>query len=469
MDPLPYNITISAQSLAIIYEPNHDIDSTPESSWNVTYTHGTALTLYGNQEVGNNSLQTTFIVSMKITWIGTAAYLYRNTTTSKPYNIFIDDGDAIAQIYPRNNLLAAVTGLPYRSHTITLNHVHINDVLALHYAVLTIGVGYEGSSFQIQNQSVPAVLDGKPNNAFFEFWNITPLALWIPSPLSLEEFLPNGSRQPTPPFFMRGFVGADGGPKLATLIPGFNGESSKATVFNDYSPLWDFDQVLYWESGLDRDKTYTVQIHASNASQEIALLFHTLDIVDGGPNPKKQLPVGSIAGIAVGTGLAVIILAIFALCWSQRRKRAALEIADASNITPFIRTKAQVQVLNVTPLTSLRRRTLFLPRLQIQIWIHLLASMPVVTHHALRHLRRFRSFTLPAPIRETDAGPATLPPEYDHSWASNANLPTPVPVSGSQRRALPIPPGPGPEPPIPVDKVEHEDSEQTVDPSSNSS
>uniref|UniRef100_A0A0W0F015 Uncharacterized protein n=1 Tax=Moniliophthora roreri TaxID=221103 RepID=A0A0W0F015_MONRR len=281
MDPLPYNITISAQSLAIIYEPNHDIDSTPESSWNVTYTHGTALTLYGNQEVGNNSLQTTFIVSMKITWIGTAAYLYGNTMTSKPYNIFIDDGDAIAQIYPRNNLLAAVTGLPYRSHTITLNHVHINDVLALHYAVLTIGVGYEG---------------------------------------------------------------------------------------------------------------------------------------------------------------------------------AALEIADASNITPFIRTKSFYPQHRGSGSGS-KRNPINEPETQ--------DTLPSPSSNS--NLDPPLGINASSPIRETDAGPATLPPEYDHSWASNANLPTPVPVSGSQRRALPIPPGPGPEPPIPVDKVEHEDSEQTVDPSSNSS
>ncbi|EEB89527.1 hypothetical protein MPER_12366, partial [Moniliophthora perniciosa FA553] len=82
-------------------------------------------------------------------------------------------------------------------------------------------------------------------------------------------------------FFIRGFVGTDGGPKLATLIPGFNGESSKTTLFNDFSPLWDFDQVLYWEGGLDRDQTYTVQIYTTNASQPVAMLFHTLDIIDG--------------------------------------------------------------------------------------------------------------------------------------------------------------------------------------------
>ncbi|EEB89525.1 hypothetical protein MPER_12362 [Moniliophthora perniciosa FA553] len=103
MDPLPYNVTISAQSPAIAYDPSHDSDSTLEGGWNVTYTDGTALTLYGAQGVGDSSLQTTYDdASMALSWIGTAAYLYGNATTSEPYNIIIDgdDHNPIAQTYP---------------------------------------------------------------------------------------------------------------------------------------------------------------------------------------------------------------------------------------------------------------------------------------------------------------------------------------------------------------------------------
>ncbi|EEB91696.1 hypothetical protein MPER_09909, partial [Moniliophthora perniciosa FA553] len=52
------------------------------------------------------------------------------------------------------------------------------NLLAIHRAVLTIGIGYEGSSFQTQNRSVPTVIDGQPNEASFEFRTPTSDTHW---------------------------------------------------------------------------------------------------------------------------------------------------------------------------------------------------------------------------------------------------------------------------------------------------
>ncbi|EEB91208.1 hypothetical protein MPER_10468, partial [Moniliophthora perniciosa FA553] len=343
MDPLPYNVTISAQSAAIVYNPSRDANATLEKGWNVTYTHGTSPTEFSwhtPQGVGDSYLRTAFNGAfMSLTWIGTAAYIYGNGTSS--YSVQVD-GTPIEPA-PEGNLLARVTGLPYGSHTIILRYGDASggDVLAIHYAVLTIGIGYEGSSFQVQNRSVPVILDGQPNNASFEFRKP---GKWTPVSPDLQDILPDGSRQLVPrtisglilstdvpslvfritnssAFFVRGFVGAVQGSKSATLTPGLNGEPFKISVFDDFSSILDFDQILYWESGLDRDQTYTVEIRASGSSGAGYMDIHTLDTIDGGPNPsvtsppekRSQLSTGSKSGITVGAVLGVKLLASLAL------------------------------------------------------------------------------------------------------------------------------------------------------------
>ncbi|ESK91838.1 hypothetical protein Moror_10564 [Moniliophthora roreri MCA 2997] len=519
MDPLPYNITIYSQSAAILYDPSRiGGDIQLGSGWDVMYTYGTANTSTGAQQgVGDSYLQTTrFAASMSLTWVGTAAYVYGNSTNSS-YTIDVD-GSKIDTPVLENSLLASVTSLPYGNHTITLSHPG-TDLLAIRYVVLTIGIGYEGSSFRVRIRSVPAVLDGQANR-FFRFVKTAPVTGWALVPDGEEEILPDGRQRPvarsmagtiaskTDPslvfnvtnssaFFLRGGVDGSGGPNVATLRPGLNGAPSKATVFNNLSPILDYDQVLYWESGLDRNQNYTVEIRSAEGSSSSNMMsFHTLDIIDEGPNPepsqsntssaaigptgepepdRPELPAGSVAGITVGVVLAVIIITISALWWLRRRRRnRTLGVAEASGITPFAGTKSDYprqKGSGQRPKENLNHETESEdtpPSLSLESNPPPSAS---VTHRALAHLRRLRSFATSAPIRETDAGPVTLPPEYDHSWAANANAnaptpaPAPAPAQASTIRALPIPPSTGPVPLPPNYKVEPIHWDQSKGPS----
>ncbi|ESK87237.1 hypothetical protein Moror_5825 [Moniliophthora roreri MCA 2997] len=152
MDPLPYNITLSSQSPAFVYSPSHAENGTPEGAHNNGTVHGVVI------GAGEAYVQATHsLASMSLTWVGTVVYLYGFSTSPESYWIEIDEGNARnLRVDPESNLLASVTGLSYGNHTISL---HNNDVgatlLTFHYAVLTIGIGYE-SSFQIQKHSVPA-------------------------------------------------------------------------------------------------------------------------------------------------------------------------------------------------------------------------------------------------------------------------------------------------------------------------
>lgn len=86
----------------------------------------------------------------------------------------------------------------------------------------------------------------------------------------------------TSAFFLRGTVNRDHGPKTVTFTPQSNPSQIKTTIINDYSSVLSFASVLYWESGLDRNQTYTVQItQLGGPSQPTGFSFSELDIIDG--------------------------------------------------------------------------------------------------------------------------------------------------------------------------------------------
>ncbi|KAI3608184.1 hypothetical protein WG66_006605 [Moniliophthora roreri] len=70
----------------------------------------------------------------------------------------------------------------------------------------------------------------------------------------------------------------------------------------------DTDQILYWESGLDHDQTYTVDIGKSPNADELPnfnqINFHTLDIIDRGPKAFNPT-LGQPKDLSSSTSLAV--------------------------------------------------------------------------------------------------------------------------------------------------------------------
>ncbi|ESK83854.1 hypothetical protein Moror_13492 [Moniliophthora roreri MCA 2997] len=431
MDPLPYNVTISSQTASVLYSP--DRDTTPDRGWNITYSHGATSTPYGPTGVGADYHRTSVSgATMQLSWVGTALYLYGNAAPGS-YKIAVDNielSELAADL--QVGLLGSKTGLSYGSHTATLTVVGGSEV-AFQYAEVTIGVGYQGSSFPIQNQSVPLVIaDGnsaKPNEQFFSFnkaaGGSSQDCSWYVEGFTGQTFPANGSPESVPrqmvascggdslvfkikgtsAFFIWGVVYNDHHWKTATLKPGLDGAPSKTTHYRDFSSTLDFRQILYWESGLDRDEEYEVEIMSDYDSGKNFMSFHTLQLIDGGskPNVSELSPSGSppssqsstglgagpIAGIAIGVVSAIVLVLLASyLLWRRRPiRRKAVELdQETSNVPePFTDSPAS-----------------FSPR-------------------------------------EIDAGPViptALPPEYNPSWSDSVES-----VQSPSQRSLPIPPG----------------------------
>ncbi|KAK7053007.1 hypothetical protein VNI00_004328 [Paramarasmius palmivorus] len=427
MNPLPYNVTLSSQSATLIYAPFRD--ATIDLGWNVTYSGGVRNTegpnVPGPQGVGTPYRRTTNAgASVELRWIGTAIYLYGNATSGS-YSITVD-GSAIDDLPSgRDGLLGTKTGLAYSNHSVILTAVGGIEI-SFWYADVTIGVGYPNAS--VKMKTIPTVNQGPdPSlftaNSFFTYrpgedseWLVgAPFRTVLkpgqqePEDLTpIHEMVTNKTGDSvtftinsTSAFFLWSTVASDHGAKTVTLTP-TSGGPSKTTALDNRSSFLDFKQILYWESNLDRDQTYMVEVVL--VKDDFLGVNHlgvaSLDLMDGGSTPSSStttgptesasedenngsndLSKGSIAGIAVGVILGAVLLGIAIWMWRRRRRSDSQDANFAA--VPF-------------------------------------TEGPEATT---------------SPFRAVDGGPI-LPPEYDERWTGSSGTASTSPA----RRALPSPP-----------------------------
>ncbi|TCD60920.1 hypothetical protein EIP91_009293 [Steccherinum ochraceum] len=464
MDPLPYNVTISSQTASIVYAPNRDGD--PTAGWNVTYSSGTSNTGFGvAQGVGTDSHWTTHDgASLQLSWVGTAIYLYGDAS---PASYSIDVDGASAPSIGQGGILGSKTGLDYGNHTVTLT-THGTDQVSFQYAEATIGVGYSSGS-SIQNQTIFAVKDDDTTpNPFFNYvfspdantWHVEDAKFVLqangtttPFPRQMLTADPGDSvsftLSNTSAFFLYGAVNSDHHPKTVSIVPASNANLIRRTMINDYSSALDFKQILYWESGLDRDETYTVRI-AQIGPGETSLSFSSLDIIDGGPVPSNTsttaggtstgaqtasqgsqtanqgsqtglpsdpsdavnnqsagLSTGVIVGIAVISGAALLLASIAALLfWRHSKQKRRKVLDDQYKITSLPFSSEPSTPLLATPPKSPGFAQVF-------------SSAPVSRDP------------------DSDTGPRpsnSLPPQYDTRWVDRrAGTGSTRPMRGKRR------------------------------------
>ncbi|KAK1220474.1 hypothetical protein PQX77_016757 [Marasmius sp. AFHP31] len=90
-------------------------------------------------------------------------------------------------------------------------------------------------------------------------------------------------------FILWGSLYSDHPVKRITISPkpgSSDPTSIKETFMHDTGPYGDFQQILYWESGLDRETSYTVDISAVADQQKLA--FNELQLLDGYVKPSLE-------------------------------------------------------------------------------------------------------------------------------------------------------------------------------------
>ncbi|KAG7086232.1 hypothetical protein E1B28_002203 [Marasmius oreades] len=441
-DPIPYNLTIPSQDASLSYFPLRGSSNTTGDGWVLAYSAGLLPGNYsGRQGKGADYHTTTRAGSfVQINWIGTGIYFYGNAT-SGAYKIAVDGNNvAVAGLNASNGgLLGSKVGLRYSQHSATLSVVQ-NQKVAFQYAQVTIGYGYPGNS--IQNRTVQAVDDDgptrKPNSEFFNFvgsdsggWAVEEQQRMITYPNGTEEQITHQMKtnlkadslkfkvNNSSAFVLWGSMFNDHFPKRATLTPGPRGGPTKTTDIYDICNTLDFQQVFYWESGLDYDTTYEVEISNIDSDRNSFLAFNKLELLDGGPAPPQPSSFQSKYIAAIVIPIVALITALIAgvLFWRRRRRRQNLMKYDGVLESPADGSE------------------------------HSIEPFPPPDPAVKRNNNN---------LRELDAGPlSTLPPEYDNSWAggteshregtqpeSSESSGTTMPNTASSSRRSPLPPIP---------------------------
>ncbi|KAL0580032.1 hypothetical protein V5O48_001966 [Marasmius crinis-equi] len=400
-DPIPYNLTIPSQAASLVYSPLRGSSNNTNDAWVLSYSGGLVAqdSYWGRRGIGADYHTTTQKgASIQVSWVGTGIYFYGNAS-SDSYNLKVNGQNVQGADVPNGGLLGSKDGLPYKQHSATLS-VSGGKRVAFQYAQVTIGYGYPGND--VQNRTIQAVSDdGKtPNRQFFNFAG-GDSGGWAPETPQPGITFPNGTEtkisyqmktslktdalrfqvKNASGFVLWGSMFSDHFPKRAKLTPDpATNTSSKSTDIYDICSMLDFQQVLYWESGLDHDTTYTVEITNIDPDRNSFLAFNKLELLDGGPAPPKPSSSDGFQSRYI-PAIVVPIVAVAALIagllfWRRRRRRHRKNLLKYEGV---LETPTDASEHSIEP---------FPP--------------PTTTNRP----------------REIDAGPlSTLPPEYDTSWA----------------------------------------------------
>ncbi|KAK1229273.1 hypothetical protein PQX77_007671 [Marasmius sp. AFHP31] len=289
-------------------------------------------------------------------WVGTAIYVYGNSTRES-YSFSVD-GQDVGQTFDvqQGGLLGSKIGMQYKEHNATLKVVG-GEGLAFQYADLTIGLGYNGK--ERKNETVQAVVeegDSYRPNPFFDYHSSS--LDWRPDTFKAIVTLPNGTTSPitrqmitagrndslgfhvnsSNAFILWGSLYKDHATKRITISPdprSNNLTSTKETFMYDTGRYQDYQQILYWESGLNRETSYVVNITALDAVHQ-KFAFNELQLLDGGlplaTGARQHLLPRDIAMIVV---LPVFLFATIGIgtLWFHKRQTKRMQ---ALVVTPYV-------------------------------------------------------------------------------------------------------------------------------------
>ncbi|KAL0058725.1 hypothetical protein AAF712_014585 [Marasmius tenuissimus] len=301
VDLQPYNLTIPSQTASLIYSPPRGAHTDASDGWELAYPivdngryerQGRGADFHNSTKAG---------ASISFNWLGTAIYVY-GTGTRDSYSFSVD-GQNVSQTFnvQQGGLLGSMTGMQYKEHNATLKVVG-REMVAFQYADLTIGLGYPGK--EIKNSTIEAVLGPNEPNPYFDFKNDS--SGWAPESGIATITFPNGTTSPVTrqmatkgrndslrfnvtsagTFILWGSIYKDHPVKRITISPrpgSSDPTGIKETFMYDTGPYGEFQQILYWESGLDWGTSYTVDISAATDQQKLA--FNQLQLLDGYAKP----------------------------------------------------------------------------------------------------------------------------------------------------------------------------------------
>ena len=245
--------------------------------------------------------------------IWSLSYLYGNASSSS-YAISVDGqtSTSFTSDLPSGLLLGKGVGMAFGKHTLVLRITQPSSLVSFSQAILTVGVGrgdrsdypnliYETLSFistnNIQNRTLSAFITdstGKltvnPQFSYTGAWvsnpsgairrtNVTyPRRDTRTADASMTFTISQASA-----IFVYSDVNGDHGKFMVTFTPPPELGQRVITTYDGNAHWFSIDRVLFWAVGMDRDKSYTVEIANMATAASPYFDFSHVDILDATP------------------------------------------------------------------------------------------------------------------------------------------------------------------------------------------
>ncbi|KAK1222560.1 hypothetical protein PQX77_014585 [Marasmius sp. AFHP31] len=420
MDPLPYNLTVSSWTASLLYYPPRDSDTKASDGWELFYPSVDPGPGQRQGRGADTHKSTKAEASVTFNWLGTAIYVY-GTSRKESYKFSVD-GQDVGQTFDvqQGGLLGSMTDMQYKEHDAKLEVVG-GEGLAFQYADLTIGLGYPGndsSGWEVEGGNLATITS--PNGTTS---NITRQMV--------TNRLNDGLRfnvTAASAFILWGSLYLTHPPKRATISPSPGSSDltgTKETIIYNTGAYVDYQQVLYWESGLDRETSYTVEISQFVGKQLMS--FNELQLLDGGSPPPSAPSTTDEAPSVTDEGhhrphlapanIAVIVSRCNIFTFARADKLGVAKVvapilflvAIGVGVLWYRRRRANLgrQTPLVTPYVGVSKDTAPLSKT---------STSPRAPPPAPPQTSLSSSTPTSQPSREVDAGP--LPPQYNPLWAA---------------------------------------------------
>lgn len=348
MAPNLYNLTVPDQSPTFIYSPYREGDL--NSSWKVFYSNSPDSSYDSSHNSSNLasgiSLHSTTLqgASLQISFMGTAIYL-AGSGAAGAYSTTLDGGDTVNGS-PANGYLVSHDGLDYEAHTLVLNTTSTSQ-LNVTSALMTVGIGNEGATItDTKHSAINVASDGSASlDSFFTTNGNGPFNTNHDAQgYSRIDTTGAGSKilfsfSSASAVFVYGSTNYDHDAFSVTLSPAA-GVSTSTRTLNSTSKWFAYDSLTYWETGLDRDKTYQVtfenlvdgkyfDIHqvllrdgvpASTSSSSSSTASNNGPSGSSSSSSAHTLSTGAIIGVTVGTAVAIAAAFFFLFLWCRQRR-----------------------------------------------------------------------------------------------------------------------------------------------------
>ncbi|KAH8830401.1 hypothetical protein DL96DRAFT_1592735 [Flagelloscypha sp. PMI_526] len=336
-----YEITLADVSPVLTYSPYRDIDN-PGAGWKLVYSESPDSSYDATHKTDNEGKGTSLHMStmtgatMSLDFYGSGITVY-GSSSAGAFSTTVDSQETTGS--PSGTKLFETTNLSVGKHTMSLK-VSNGKGVNVTSVVVKAAVGKSGSTVVPLTEDAVSVSSGSPVTSSYystsggEWYNVHSWEKYPRLDTNTIGGTVSFSFSNASGLIIYGTSNYDHDTFSVKINPPVGASTSERT-FNATSKWFAYDNVVFFEAGMDASTTYNVQLKNLGTNKYLDIhSTHILQTISSSSNGGSSsgssgssssssgggLQTPAIVGIAVGVAALVIILAILGVLWKRQNR-----------------------------------------------------------------------------------------------------------------------------------------------------